>query len=472
MPWGARPGEWIVDRVLSAARLAIARGADVVVVPCNTASVTALVPLRAELEPGRPVVGTVPAVKPAADGRRPVRHLGHRAHQRQRLPGRPRRALRDARPGHHGAVPRTGRRGRGRRARAPSRPPSASAPPAPRPTRTGSCSAARTTRWSPTPSRPRCPGSGSTTARAPWPARPCVVSGSTPPRTRIPRASRSCSPATRATCRPTRPRLPDRGRARRVGTRRRRPAPAPGARRRPGRGGPRPPAVTSCVRLRLPGAVWAATDPRLRSLDGVMSRPRAPRALAATVLAVAALLLGACSIGNSGGSGSGASSGPTGDGVLWRSGTDAATVLDTYRRTPWNTDDADDPKAVRSPDVPGRTAVAYTVPGGGTRSELEPAYKSFREGDRDLVRAGALPPGRVPRGHRRTGRSWPSGRTPGTAARRCRCRSTAGASCSRAARRSASTGSGHRAGDDGGANRPGHAGALLVRSRRGRGRRR
>jgi glutamate racemase len=71
MPWGARAGEWIVDRVLSAARLAIARGADAVVVPCNTASVTALVPLRAELEPDRPVVGTVPAVKPAATAGEP-----------------------------------------------------------------------------------------------------------------------------------------------------------------------------------------------------------------------------------------------------------------------------------------------------------------------------------------------------------------------------------------------------------------
>ncbi len=71
MPWGARASEWIVDRVLSAARLAIARGADAVVVPCNTASVTALVPLRAELEPALPVVGTVPAVKPAAAGGEP-----------------------------------------------------------------------------------------------------------------------------------------------------------------------------------------------------------------------------------------------------------------------------------------------------------------------------------------------------------------------------------------------------------------
>ncbi|GAA4836241.1 aspartate/glutamate racemase family protein [Actinomycetospora corticicola] len=66
MPWGSRPGGWIVDRVLSAARLAVERGADAVVVPCNTASVNALVPLRAELEPHRPVVGTVPAIKPAA----------------------------------------------------------------------------------------------------------------------------------------------------------------------------------------------------------------------------------------------------------------------------------------------------------------------------------------------------------------------------------------------------------------------
>ena len=71
MPWGPRAGEWIVERVLWAARLALARGADAVVVPCNTASVTALVPLRAELEPRRPVVGTVPAVKPAATAGRP-----------------------------------------------------------------------------------------------------------------------------------------------------------------------------------------------------------------------------------------------------------------------------------------------------------------------------------------------------------------------------------------------------------------
>jgi major membrane immunogen (membrane-anchored lipoprotein) len=109
-----------------------------------------------------------------------------------------------------------------------------------------------------------------------------------------------------------------------------------------------------------------------------MVRSRA--VLAVVVALVAALLLAGCSTGRSS-SGGGSSSGPTGDGVLWRSGTDTASVLGTYRDTPWNTDDADDPKAVRSPDAPGRPAVAYTVPGGGTRSELEPAYRSFREGD-------------------------------------------------------------------------------------------
>ena len=67
-------------------------------------------------------------------------------------------------------------------------------------------------------------------------------------------------------------------------------------------------------------------------------------------------------------------------GVSWRAGT-SADVLSSFRSTPWNTEDADDPRAVASPDVPGATAVAFTVPAGGTRSELEPAFRSFREGD-------------------------------------------------------------------------------------------
>lgn len=65
MPWGAKASSWIVERVVGTGRRAVARGADAIVVPCNTSSVTAVVPLRAAVEPDRPVVATVPAVKPA-----------------------------------------------------------------------------------------------------------------------------------------------------------------------------------------------------------------------------------------------------------------------------------------------------------------------------------------------------------------------------------------------------------------------
>ncbi|MFV0458975.1 MAG: glutamate racemase [Actinomycetales bacterium] len=66
-PWGPRPASEVVDRVFDAVRAAQRTGpVDAVVVPCNTASVVALAPLRAELEPQVPVIGTVPAIKPAA----------------------------------------------------------------------------------------------------------------------------------------------------------------------------------------------------------------------------------------------------------------------------------------------------------------------------------------------------------------------------------------------------------------------
>jgi glutamate racemase len=72
MPWGPRePGD-LGERVLACARAAVAYGPDALVVACNTASVHALPALRAELEPALPVVGTVPAVKPAAAGGGPL----------------------------------------------------------------------------------------------------------------------------------------------------------------------------------------------------------------------------------------------------------------------------------------------------------------------------------------------------------------------------------------------------------------
>ncbi|WP_326600186.1 glutamate racemase [Streptomyces sp. NBC_01803] len=66
MPWGPRAPEEIAGRALDCARAAAAERPDALIVACNTASVHALPALRAELEPAVPVIGTVPAVKPAA----------------------------------------------------------------------------------------------------------------------------------------------------------------------------------------------------------------------------------------------------------------------------------------------------------------------------------------------------------------------------------------------------------------------
>ncbi|WP_052848869.1 glutamate racemase [Streptomyces avicenniae] len=66
MPWGPRTPEDITARALVCAQAAAATEPDALIVACNTASVHALPALRAALEPAIPVVGTVPAVKPAA----------------------------------------------------------------------------------------------------------------------------------------------------------------------------------------------------------------------------------------------------------------------------------------------------------------------------------------------------------------------------------------------------------------------
>lgn len=72
MPWGPRTAADIAERALACARAAAAYAPDALIVACNTASVHALPVLRAELEPGIPVVGTVPAIKPAAAAGGPV----------------------------------------------------------------------------------------------------------------------------------------------------------------------------------------------------------------------------------------------------------------------------------------------------------------------------------------------------------------------------------------------------------------
>src|ERR1700733_1598097 len=66
MPWGPRTPADIAQRSLACARATAAFGPDVLVFACNTGTVHALPALRAEFEPAMPVVGTVPAIKPAA----------------------------------------------------------------------------------------------------------------------------------------------------------------------------------------------------------------------------------------------------------------------------------------------------------------------------------------------------------------------------------------------------------------------
>jgi glutamate racemase len=66
MPWGPRTPQDIANRALLCARAAVRYEPDVLVMACNTGSVHALDALRAEFEPAIPVIGTVPAIKPAA----------------------------------------------------------------------------------------------------------------------------------------------------------------------------------------------------------------------------------------------------------------------------------------------------------------------------------------------------------------------------------------------------------------------
>lgn len=71
-PWGPKPEQWVIERVLAAAGRSLDLGAEAIVLPCNTASVTALEHVRAAVGPQVPVIGTVPAIKPAAAACRSV----------------------------------------------------------------------------------------------------------------------------------------------------------------------------------------------------------------------------------------------------------------------------------------------------------------------------------------------------------------------------------------------------------------
>ncbi|WP_234539096.1 glutamate racemase [Streptomyces shenzhenensis] len=72
MPWGPRTPEGVTERAMAVAEAAAARRPDALIIGCNTATVHSLPALRARLEPGIPVIGTVPAIKPAAAAGGPV----------------------------------------------------------------------------------------------------------------------------------------------------------------------------------------------------------------------------------------------------------------------------------------------------------------------------------------------------------------------------------------------------------------
>jgi glutamate racemase len=66
MPWGPRLPADIAARAMLCARACAEYEPDVLLMACNTGSVHALDAMRAEFEPAIPVIGTVPAIKPAA----------------------------------------------------------------------------------------------------------------------------------------------------------------------------------------------------------------------------------------------------------------------------------------------------------------------------------------------------------------------------------------------------------------------
>lgn len=63
-PYGEKSQEYIIQRARSITDLLISRGAEVIVIACNTATAAAIATLRAEYD--IPFIGMEPAVKPAA----------------------------------------------------------------------------------------------------------------------------------------------------------------------------------------------------------------------------------------------------------------------------------------------------------------------------------------------------------------------------------------------------------------------
>ncbi|MFC5063508.1 cutinase family protein [Actinomycetospora atypica] len=80
---------------------------------------------------------------------------------------------------------------------------------------------------------------------------------------------------------------------------------------------------------------------------------------------------------------------PEDDGGSAGTDTDAAFSLtdglEGFKSTPWNNQNATDPSGAESPNVPGREAVRFEMPGGGKRTEAEPDVPEFQEGETKFV---------------------------------------------------------------------------------------
>lgn len=180
MPWGPRTPQDVTAHALAVARAAAEHRPDALIIACNTASVHALPALRAELEPTLPVIGTVPAIKPAAAGGGPVAIWATPAttgspYQRGLIQefASSAQVTEVPCPGLADAVENADEAAIDRAVAAP--------PPSPRPTCGPSSWAAPTTSWWPNASAPQCSApaarrSPCTVPREPSPPRRCAAS--------------------------------------------------------------------------------------------------------------------------------------------------------------------------------------------------------------------------------------------------------------------------------------------------------
>ncbi len=83
----------------------------------------------------------------------------------------------------------------------------------------------------------------------------------------------------------------------------------------------------------------------------------------------------------------GKTSGKTGAGTGKKTGAtfSLAGGLTGFKSTPWNNQGATDPSSAASPNVPGRKAVKFEMPGGGKRTEAEPDIPEFTQGQKAFV---------------------------------------------------------------------------------------